>query len=153
MKREFLITKQENLRRLHPNFPTVPQDYHFGANPITRRDSQIWGENAWLAHGEYAVESPAMIKPFFSSLAQHQYDSGVRNFYVEVLAGDREVLQEWFELGFGLQHVSAILHNFTPHNADVKFMLRRPEERDLPRIAELERELRFISRKHLSSQR
>lgn len=110
----------------------------FGSGP---RNSEIWGPNYWISIQDYRPASAEEIKPFFTKLAEEQFDSGVRNFYVEVAADKKDQIQSWFELGFGLQHVSAQLDNFSPLPAPRGLVIRKPSENDLDEMAILEQSL------------
>lgn len=105
------------------------------------RNPNIWGPNYWISIQDYRPQSPTEIKPFFTKLADEQYAAGTRNFYVEVPTDKSEEIQVWFELGFGLQHISAELKSFTPNPAPEGLTIRKPIESDLDAMAFLEQSL------------
>lgn len=105
------------------------------------RNPKVWGPNYWISIQDFRPTSAGEIKPFFTQLAREQYETGVRNFYVEVPADKDEQIKAWFELSFGLQHISATLHDFTPVPLPAGVILRKPIESDLDAMALLEREL------------
>lgn len=105
------------------------------------RNPEIWGANYWISIQDFRPGSAAEIKPFFTELAAKQYANCVRNFYVEVFSNRRDEIQEWFELGFGLQHVSAQLHDFVPVEPTIDVVIRKPSASDLHAIALLEQSL------------
>ena len=105
------------------------------------RDVRIWGPNYWISIEDFRPQSAGEIKPYFTSLAEREYKAGVRNFYVEVDATKKDEIQEWFELGFGLQHVSAILSDFSPHLTPDEVTIRRPQLADIRAMAILEQSL------------
>jgi len=105
------------------------------------RDARIWGPNYWISIQDYRPVSASEIKPYFTSLAEREYKLGARNFYVEVDATKKDQIQEWFELGFGLQHVSALLTVFAPEYIPAAVTIRRPTISDIPAIAILEQSL------------
>lgn len=137
----FISQKQETLTARFPGFPKFSSDGAGNSGVVSYRDPSVWGENCWLEYADYGFESPKEIKPFFTQLSQEEYEKGVRNFYVEVLADSQLEIQQWFELGFGLQHVSAILEDFTSVPPPQDVLIRAPRADDLAQIAELEREL------------
>lgn len=138
---ESFIAKQETLRLIDSAFPAIDADFEIPESPTSRRDENTWGKNVWLAHSDYAFSNDAEVKPFFVEMSQSEFQNGARNFYVEVIASQSNEIQQWFELGFGLQHVSGILRDLKEYVIPGGALLRNPEERDLFRIAELEREL------------
>jgi GNAT superfamily N-acetyltransferase len=105
------------------------------------RNPEVWGSNYWISIQDYRPTDIREIKPYFTELARHQYAAGVRNFYVEVNADATDQIQQWFELGFGMQHVSAILRNFTPTKTPPGILIRRPTVDDIEAMAHLERSL------------
>lgn len=136
-----IARKQEFLRTRFPNFPQFQIDENRTSGEVSFRDTSIWGDNCWLEYADYGFDSPEEIKPFFTQLAHEQYQKGIRNFYVEVLADSQSEIQQWFELGFGLQHVSGFLQDFQPVLPPQNFLIRVPEQGDLAQIVKLEREL------------
>jgi ribosomal protein S18 acetylase RimI-like enzyme len=137
----FVAEKQKILRSRFPSFPEMLINDEKSEGFATEKNRATWGENCWLEYSHYGFQSPAEIKPFFTQLSQEKYAQGTRHFYVEVLADAQAEIQEWFELGFGLQHVSALLQDFKPVDPSANVVIRAPQEKDLSRIAELEREL------------
>ena len=105
------------------------------------RNKAVWGSNYWISIHDFRPEDAAEIKPFFTKLAAQEFNNGVNNFYVEVAAEKRDQVQEWFELGFGLQHVSAVLNNFSPVAAPQGVLIRPAVKADLDAIAVLEQSL------------
>ena len=108
---------------------------------VTYRDESTWGKNAWLSYSDFEINNAHDVAAFFTEISASEIARGVDNFYVEVLANNSDQLNEWFKLGFEIQHVSAILNNFKsyPNTSDV--LLRTPVEADLVAMAHLEREL------------
>jgi ribosomal protein S18 acetylase RimI-like enzyme len=105
------------------------------------RNTAVWGSNYWISINDFRPVDASEIKPFFTQLAAQEFNNGVNNFYVEVLADKRDQVQEWFELGFGLQHVSAVLRNFLPAAVPLGVKIRPAVEADLDAIAVLEQSL------------
>jgi ribosomal protein S18 acetylase RimI-like enzyme len=136
-----LADKQSSLRSQFSAFPQYSSNEKKSSGTETKKDAAIWGENSWLEYSNYGFQSPSEIKPFFTAFSEQKFNDGVRNFYVEVLADAQAEIQEWFELGFGLQHVSAFLKDFNTFMPSATTLIRIPREDDLQRVAELEREL------------
>ena len=140
MSLALLIAKQESLRKISASFPEVQADFAMPASPITHRDPAIWGENAWITYADYALEGAEQIPAFFESVIS-QRSPETTDFYIEVLASDTDSVDAWKNLGFEIQHVSAILTEFLPVAPSNSVLIRKPTENDLYSIAALEREL------------
>jgi len=121
---------------------TIVQDEQITAQAvITKKSESTWGANAWLQFGNYKYVNQTALKALFTKVAQSEYDQGIDNFYIEVDAHDRETISTWFELGFGLQHISGILRNKTLHENSSRFVSRALTIEDLGQAALLEQEL------------
>lgn len=107
---------------------------------VTQKSVETWGENCWLQFGNYGFRDQSSLKTLFTQLAQTEAERGVTHFYVEVPAADEPSLKSWFELGFGLQHVSGI-HRRRMASPQQLHSTRELREGDLKSVAELEREL------------
>ncbi len=105
------------------------------------RNHEVWGANYWISIQDYRPSDASEIKPFFTELARNQYAAGVRSFYVEVSAAAADQIQQWFELGFGLQHVSATLKKFSPTKTPPGILIRKPTVDDIEAMAHLEQSL------------
>ena len=139
--RDLIARKHERLRELFPEFPPYSSVSYEITSSISQRDPQIWGSNCWFAYPDFAYSSIKEMKSQFTEIAEAEFAAGVRNFYVELPAHDKAEIAGWFELGFGLQHVSGILREFNEVTLSDEYVVRRPEIIDLPAIAQLEREL------------
>ena len=124
-----------------PDYVITESGFECADAQVTHKSETIWGRNCWLNFGRYGYRDQSALKTLFAVLAQTESDAGVSEFYVEVDAKDEGSLKSWFELGFGLQHVSAISRDeINPPKLD-ELEIRQVRLSDLPSIAVLEREL------------
>ena len=144
---EHLIAKQERLRKISSTYPvanslpkeTVTYQTEGAFLAPVYKDEKTWGTNCWFTHANWASQSPAESKKLFTQVATAEFEKGVRNFYVEVLANDFEELQSWYELGFGQQHASGLLTELAPTRTEA--LIRNATAADIPAIIKVEREL------------
>ena len=144
---ELLIAKQERLRKISSAYPvanslpkesiTYQTDGAFLA-PVYK-DEKTWGSNCWFTHANWGSQSPSESKKLFTEVAAAEFEKGIRNFYVEILADDHEELQSWYELGFGQQHASGLLTALAPTKTDA--LIRNADVTDIAGIIKVEREL------------
>ena len=138
---EFHDSDAGMLLRQASDYQLVDGDVVVADAQVTRKSVDTWGENCWLQFGQYGFRDQAALKALFTNLAQAESDRGVRQFYVEVAAGDEHTVKSWFELGFGLQHVSGIQRRPEALGHRGAHVARELRETDLEGIAHLEREL------------
>ena len=112
--------------------------------------TSLWGDNVWVEAAGHAVEpqvSAEVLREMYGVAAQHWVDEGRRAHYVLVPAGEAELVDAWWRLGFGLQHVHGIRQPdasdlcLSPTSRAARIVVRPPTRRDLPALAELDREL------------
>lgn len=107
----------------------------------TRRDGTIWGPNAWVEAAGCAVEDPETARDLYGHAAAAWVEQGLTAHYAVVPATDPALVDAWFRVGFGLQHVQAIRP--APEEDDApppppELTIRRADRRDLDAVARLD---------------
>jgi GNAT superfamily N-acetyltransferase len=72
------------------------------------RSSPIWGANTWVELAGHASSEPEAIRDLYACAATRWVEEGRTSHYVIAPASDAEVIDAWFRLGFGHQHVHAL---------------------------------------------
>jgi ribosomal protein S18 acetylase RimI-like enzyme len=79
--------------------------YLFGA----AREGKYWGENnVWVELAGHAVEEPEDLRDLYGVAAERWVDDGRARQYALVPATDPELVEAWFRVGFGQQHVHGV---------------------------------------------
>jgi GNAT superfamily N-acetyltransferase len=108
---------------------------------LNARDHDKWGPNAWVEGAGHAATASEVIRELYAAAIGSWVENGHTNHYVIVPAGDAELLDAWFSLGFGRQHVHAIRSSPGPdfHPQIGKGLtIRRAVAADNPVLAELD---------------
>ena len=71
--------------------------------------SASWGANFWVELGGHAVEEPEVARDLYGALAGEWFDAGNHRHYVLIPGSDTALRDAWFNVGFGLQHVHAVI--------------------------------------------
>jgi len=105
------------------------------------RQSPVWGPNVWIEVAGHAAHDPETLRDTYAAAAQSWVDAGRTAHYVVVPAHDTRMVDAWFRLGFGLQHVHAV--RATPDPADLaplppSTILRPAQHSDIRALAELD---------------
>lgn len=107
-----------------------------------RRPGTLWGDNAWVEAAGHSVAEAETVRDLYQLAAAEWADAGADVHFALVPAGDRELVDAWFRLGFGQQHVHAARPlPTTPATVPAALTVRRAERSDIPALAELELEL------------
>ena len=69
---------------------------------------RLWGPNVWVEGAGHAVAEPEIIRDLYGLAAARWVEDGATSQYVVVPATDPALVDAWFRLGFGQQHVHAI---------------------------------------------
>jgi GNAT superfamily N-acetyltransferase len=106
-----------------------------------RKDDATWGPNVWIEAAGHAASSVEDLRDLYGLLAEQWVAAGRSAHTVVVPASDGDLVDCWFRLGFGHQHVHAIRDVPTagapkPSLADV--VIRRAERHDIGALAELD---------------
>ncbi|MCZ7588100.1 MAG: GNAT family N-acetyltransferase [Gaiella sp.] len=67
-----------------------------------------WGPNVWVEPAGHAVAEPELVRDLYAAAAERWVADGLTSHYAVVPASDPALVDAWFRLGFGHQHVHAI---------------------------------------------
>jgi GNAT superfamily N-acetyltransferase len=99
---------------------------------------QVWGPNTWVELQGHAVEEPELARDLYGEAAARWVDEGRHRHYVLVPAHDNALVNAWFNVGFGLQHVHAMRElTDEPGTEYPDVQVGLAEERDLDELVEL----------------
>lgn len=106
-----------------------------------RKDDATWGPNVWIETAGHAASSVEDLRDLYGFLAEQWVAAGRSAHTVVVPASDSDLVDCWFRLGFGHQHVHAIRDvpaagatNLPPAGV----VIRRAERHDIDALAELD---------------
>jgi GNAT superfamily N-acetyltransferase len=100
-----------------------------------------WGPNIWIGAAGHAAVEPEVVRELYAVAADAWVDAGLTNHYVLVPATDVPVVDAWFRLEFGQQHLHAVREPPGPEFAVIprsELVVRLAEREDIPALAELE---------------
>lgn len=69
---------------------------------------EIWGPNMWVEPAGHAASAPEVVRDLYGAAAATWVADGKTSHYAVVPVADPELVDAWFRLGFGHQHVHAI---------------------------------------------
>lgn len=72
------------------------------------KPSPVWGPNVWVESAGHAVRNAEVARDLYAAAAATWVDQGLDAHYVLLPAHDPGLVDAWFRLGFGLQHVHGI---------------------------------------------
>jgi ribosomal protein S18 acetylase RimI-like enzyme len=72
------------------------------------REDPIWGPNVWVELAGHAAQEPEVARDLYALAAERWVEDGNTRHYVIVPAHDAALLDAWYRLGFGQQHVVAL---------------------------------------------
>jgi GNAT superfamily N-acetyltransferase len=105
----------------------------------TPRSGDVWGPNVWVEPAGHAVEHPEVARDLYAAAAARWVDEGRTAHYAVVPEPDAALVDAWFRLGFGLQHVHGLCPaapvSATPPSG---FVIRRATRGDIQALAELD---------------
>lgn len=108
------------------------------------KSEQMWGPNVWVEAAGHAAASPARIRDLYAVAAAAWVGEGRNNHHVLVPAGDAPLVDAWFTLDFGQQHLHAVVEA-PPASFGVmprsELIVREATLDDVPALIELERVL------------
>jgi GNAT superfamily N-acetyltransferase len=103
------------------------------------KDNPVWGQNAWVESAGQAVTEAEVVRDLYAVAAPVWVDAGKDAHYALVPAHDTALVDAWFRLGFGQQHVHAIREvRDTPPTPVPGVLIRAAERRDIPALGELD---------------
>jgi GNAT superfamily N-acetyltransferase len=101
-----------------------------------------WGPNLWVENAGQALDEsePAeTARDLYAAAATRWHEEGRTAHYVVVPAHDAALVDAWFRLGFGQQHVHALRRlPEGPAPEPRRLVVRRAERADIPALARLE---------------
>lgn len=101
--------------------------------------SATWGENTWVEAAGHAVEEAETLRDLYGHAAARWVDEGRTAHYALVPAHDTDLIDAWFRLSFGLQHMHAIQPApTTPLPPSTKVTVRNGRRDDIPHLAAME---------------
>ena len=105
------------------------------------KDAKLWGPNVWVEPAGHAARDAATLRRLYAVAAATWVADGRKNHHVLVPASDAELVDAWFSLDFGQQHIHAVREN-PPASFGVvprsELVIRPPVREDIPALAELE---------------
>ncbi|NUR06102.1 MAG: GNAT family N-acetyltransferase [Nocardioidaceae bacterium] len=103
------------------------------------KQSGTWGPNLWVESAGLAAEEPEDVRDLYALAATRWYDEGRTAHYVLVPAYDPKLVDAWFRLGFGQQHVHAVRELPTAVSVPPPgVVVRRAARDDIPTLATLD---------------
>lgn len=106
------------------------------------KPSPTWGHNIWVESAGQGVTEAETVRDLYAAAATAWQAAGLDAHYVLVPAHDAALVDAWFRLGFGQQHVHAVrdLPSSTP-TPPAGVTIRAATRADIPMLAELDVEL------------
>ena len=74
-----------------------------------RRDDRVWGPNVWVEAPGHAADSPDLLRQLYAVAATSWVADGRTNHHALVPATDAGLVDGWFGLDFGQQHLHAVV--------------------------------------------
>jgi GNAT superfamily N-acetyltransferase len=106
----------------------------------TPRVDDTWGPNVWVEPAGHAVEEAEVVRDLYALAADRWVEEGRTCHYAVAPATDAALVDAWFRVGFGQQHVHAIREAppapLTRLPAGVA--IRPPTRADIDALVELE---------------
>jgi GNAT superfamily N-acetyltransferase len=72
------------------------------------KDPATWGPNVWVEAAGHAAVEPSIVRALYASIAADWVAAGRMNHHVLVPASDAALVDAWFSLDFGQQHLHAV---------------------------------------------
>jgi len=104
----------------------------------------VWGANVWVEAAGHAAEDPALVRDMYAVAAGAWVGEGRPNHHVVVPATDAGLVDAWFALDFGQQHLHAVVEappatfGVVPRS---ELIVRPATLDDVPPLIDLERVL------------
>ena len=99
----------------------------------------VWGPNMWVESAGHAVSTPELVRDLYAAAAARWVEEGRTSHYAVVPATDPEVVDAWFRLGFGHQHVHAIREPLDEPSAPPDgIVVRRARREDIDALVRAE---------------
>jgi GNAT superfamily N-acetyltransferase len=107
----------------------------------TAKADATWGRNVWIEPAGHAAIEPAVVRAMYAVAGDAWAAEERFNQHVLVPATDDALVDTWFSLDFGQQHLHAARENPPPSFGVVprsELVIRRARRDDIPALAELE---------------
>jgi GNAT superfamily N-acetyltransferase len=103
----------------------------------------VWGANVWVESAGQAVTEAETVRDLYAAAAPSWVERGLDAHYALVPATDLALVDAWFRLGFGQQHVHGIreVPSGAPVAAPAGITIRPAVRGDIPALARLDIEL------------
>ena len=99
----------------------------------------MWGPNMWVESAGHAVTTPELVRDLYAAAAARWVEEGRTSHYAVVPATGPELVDAWFRLGFGHQHVHAIREPLDEAPVPPEgIVVRRARREDLDALARAE---------------
>ena len=108
---------------------------------IGQQKSPTWGANVWVEAAGHAATEPSVVRELYAVASATWVGEGRTNHHILVPATDADLVDAWFTLDFGQQHVHAIREVPGRRSGRPRQRARsiRPKTRDdIDALAELE---------------
>jgi len=102
---------------------------------------ESWGPNVWVEPAGHAVTEPELVRDLYAEAAARWVAAGRTSHYAIVPATDPALVDAWFRLGFGHQHVHAIREPAVSSDeieAPPGLLVRPPRRDDLETLARID---------------
>ena len=108
---------------------------------LGRPHEATWGPNVWVDPAGHAAVRPELVRDLYAAAATRWVEDGLTSHYTMVPATDPALVDAWFRLGFGHQHVHAIRETppaGAPAESRPGLALRRARRDDIDALARLD---------------
>lgn len=105
------------------------------------KDAALWGPNVWVEPAGHAAVDRETVRELYAAAAATWVADGRKNHHVLVPVSDAPLVEAWFSLDFGTQHIHAVRENPAAAFGVVprsELVIRPPTREDIPALAELE---------------
>jgi GNAT superfamily N-acetyltransferase len=100
-----------------------------------------WGPNVWVEPAAHAATHPEVVRDLYAAAAEQWVANGRTSHYAMVPATDPALVDAWFRLGFGHQHVYAVRETpatWPTETTPAHLLLRRARRDDIDVLARLD---------------
>lgn len=106
----------------------------------TPKSTEVWGPNMWVDAAGQAATNAEDLRDLYGVAAAGWVEEGRTAHYVVTPTFDPTVIDTWFQMGFGQQHVQALRASTGDPLSSIPdgVAIRRAERRDVEVLAELD---------------
>ena len=109
---------------------------------VGRPREDTWGPNIWIDSPGHAATQAELVRDLYAAAAERWVEEGRTSHYAMVPATDPSLVDAWFRLGFGHQHVHAIRDAPQAGEASLApphgIVIRRAAREDIDALARLD---------------